>query len=65
MNMEKDVSIYIGQNKEDFESYCDENNIDYRILSEDDNHYIVTADLKMNRLNIHLNAGIITSIYLG
>jgi hypothetical protein len=64
--MEKELlEILIGIPKEDAFKLCKENNVIYRVTKEDSTNYIVTMDLRSDRISLEINNGIISNCYLG
>lgn len=41
------------------------NNVDYRIVREDDKHAVITMDLRFDRLNLEIDKGIVTRLDIG
>jgi hypothetical protein len=37
----------------------------FRIVTQDDVHYMVTDDIRLDRLNLELKEGIVVSAYIG
>lgn len=56
---------FIGKSKIEIEAVMKERNNDYRIISEDGEHYFVTMDYNMSRYNFGVNKGVITSVSMG
>ena len=44
---------------------CKENEWVFRVTYQDGNHFIVTMDLSFNRINVHIDKGIITKADIG
>ena len=55
----------IGKTKEDAETLCNENKFKMRVIREDSNNYIITMDLRFDRINIRIDNGIVTSCDVG
>lgn len=55
----------VGQEKEMVDACLSANEIIYRIVREDDQHFIVTMDLRLDRLNLEIDKGIVTKIEVG
>jgi len=55
----------VGWDKEMVVACLNANNIDYRIVREDAMFYIVTADLRLDRLSLELDNDIVTKIEIG
>jgi len=55
----------IGKTKEDAETLCNENKFKMRVIREDSINYIITMDLRFDRINIRIDNGIVTSCDVG
>ena len=55
----------IGMRFEEAIDLIKHNDLHYRIVCEDGNHFLITADLHLDRVNLHIENGIIESCYIG
>jgi hypothetical protein len=63
--MDINVSVLIGKSYGDAITFSHKNELVLRIIREDDISYMVTCDLRFNRLNISIDNGIITTASIG
>ena len=59
------LKFLIGMNKEDGSNLCKENGYIFRVVREDSHNYIVTMDLRFDRVNLQLDNGVITKYNIG
>ena len=55
----------IGLTKEEGTKVCLDNDYKVRITREDSNNYVITMDLRFDRINLELDKGIITKCDIG
>lgn len=55
----------IGLTKEEGTKLCLDNDYKVRITREDSNNYVITSDLRFDRINLKLDNGIITKCDIG
>jgi hypothetical protein len=55
----------IGMNKESGTELCKENDYKVRIKREDSNNYVITMDLRFDRINLEIDKGLITKCDIG
>lgn len=55
----------IGLTKEEGTKLCLDNDYKVRITREDSNNYVITMDLRFDRINLELDNGIITKCDIG
>lgn len=55
----------IGLTKEEGTKVCLDNDYKVRITREDSNNYVITMDLRFDRINLKLDKGIITKCDIG
>jgi hypothetical protein len=60
-----DDTQLIGMEKQAAIDLCKTNGVAVRVRSEDGEAFIGTADLRMDRINIHVNKGKVTSASRG
>lgn len=60
-----DVSAYVSLTLEEAINKAQENELIYRIVKRDGERFMVTMDLKMNRLNFTVDNNIITNCKVG
>ncbi len=56
---------YVGKTIEEATKYAEEGGFSVRIVEKDGQTYMLTMDLKPNRLNFRVNSGFITDVYGG
>ena len=56
---------FIGKSFTEVEAIMKERNNDYRITSEDGEHYFLTMDYNMSRYNFGIDNGVVTSVSMG
>lgn len=64
-NSEEFLKSLIGMGKDDGFELCEENDYKFRITREDSNNYIITNDLRFDRINIEIDNGLITKCDIG
>jgi hypothetical protein len=55
----------IGLTKEEGRKLCLDNDYKVRVTREDYNNYVITMDLRFDRINLELDNGIITKCDIG
>lgn len=55
----------IGKSLPEARQYCQQNNIENRVVEEDGTHYIITHDLHPDRLNFVVTKGRVVKITKG
>ena len=55
----------IGKSIDEARSICIDSNISFRVVREDETNYIVTMDLRSDRINVEIDNGIITNVNVG
>jgi hypothetical protein len=55
----------IGMDKESVTELCKENDYKVRITREDSNNYVITMDLRFDRINLEIDKGLITKCDIG
>ena len=55
----------IGLTKEEGSKLCLENDYKVRVTREDSNNYVIAMDLRLDRINLELDKGIITKCDIG
>jgi hypothetical protein len=55
----------IGLTKEEGRKLCLDNDYKIRVTREDSNNYVITMDLRFDRINLELDNGIITKCDIG
>ncbi len=67
--MKKDINeikdLIIGMSYDDAKKICDENNIWLRMTMRDGERFIITMDLRMDRLNVHIENDLIVKSKIG
>lgn len=63
--MDINVTNLIGLTKDAAIQFLTTNKIQFRIVQEDDRHYVGTADMKLNRVNLVIKNQIIVKADLG
>lgn len=59
------LEALIGLSKEEGINLCSDNNYKLRIVREDSKNYIITMDLRFDRINLEIDNGIITKCNIG
>ncbi len=59
------IEYLIGKSIEEARLVCVESNRDFRVVREDSTQYIITMDLRLNRINVEVDNGIITFADIG
>ena len=57
--------LLLNHRKEEVQNLLKIYHVDYRIVQEDDNHYVITRDYKPQRLNLTFQEGILKEISYG
>ena len=55
----------IGSSKESVLDKLAQDDVLYRIIQEDNIHYMITCDMEINRLNLIIKAGIVVEVEIG
>ena len=55
----------IGKTEQEVRSECVKHNLDFRTVYKNGDHYIITMDLKSDRLNFTIENDIITEVDFG
>lgn len=63
--MKKDYNSLIGRKWEFVKIELIEERVDFRVMREDEINYMGTTDLNLNRVNIQIDDGIVTSVNIG
>ena len=61
----RDPKSYIGLTESGATSRAKQNNIDYRVVRRDNERYLVTMNMRNDRLNFEIDKGIVTEAYGG
>jgi len=62
---EKFITDLIGRSEEEVKNILTKREINFRISSRDGSYYILTQDYRINRLNLHIENGIVIKITRG
>lgn len=60
-----DDDSLMGNTAEEARKICNENNLEFRITLEDGKSYVITDDLRVDRINAHIENGIVTKVNRG
>jgi len=63
--MKKCINDIVGMKKEKARLLCEKLGSPFRVMQEDGEHFIGTADFVPKRVNVSVSNGIVTSFYLG
>lgn len=65
INKENLLKDLIGMTKESGSRLCRENDYEVRITREDSINYVITMDMKFNRINLEIEEGLIAKCDVG
>lgn len=65
MNHKEVIELIKGQTEEIARKIIKENGFDFRISQEDGVDYMLTCDLRLDRMNVVIEKGIITNAEIG
>ena len=60
-----DLTILIGKSLFDAQEFCKLNKIKHRVVREDIHNYVITCDLRFDRVNLEIDEGVVTNAYIG
>lgn len=65
MSAEETANYLIGQTEDEVNAFLPYCSYDRRTVRKDEAHYVITCDLKLDRLNLEFDNGVVTKCYLG